>query len=148
MMRTIRIVPTVILAAAVLQTAGNVRAFTRDPAPVFVNELHYDNTGVDQNEAVEIAGPAETDLTGWRLILYNGSDGADYFTRELSGWRWVTRFWILMSTPPITLRRRASKGRRCERRCTASSTATPVTATAPSGRSSRRRMRIPPIRAT
>ena len=73
MMRTIRIVPTVILATAVLLTAGNARAFTRDPAPVFVNELHYDNTGADQNEAVEIAGPAETDLTGWRLVLYSGT---------------------------------------------------------------------------
>ena len=85
MARTIRIVPTVILAAAVLLTAGMASAFTRDQAPVFVNELHYDNTGVDQNEAVEIAGPAETDLTGWHLVLYNGSDGRDYFTQELSG---------------------------------------------------------------
>ena len=85
MARTIRCVPTVILAAAVLLTAGMASAFTRDPATVFVNELHYDNTGVDQNEAVEIAGPAETDLAGWRLVLYNGSDGVDYFSQELSG---------------------------------------------------------------
>ena len=85
MVRTIRDAGTVILAASALLTAGAASAFTRDPATVFVNELHYDNRGVDLNEAVEIAGPAETDLTGWRLVLYNGSDGRDYFTQELSG---------------------------------------------------------------
>jgi uncharacterized protein len=85
MVRTIRDAGTVILAASALLTAGAASAFTRDPAAVFVNELHYDNRGVDQNEAVELAGPVETDLTGWRLVLYNGSDGRDYFTQELSG---------------------------------------------------------------
>jgi hypothetical protein len=85
MARTIRTVPTVFLAIAVLLSAGVAFAFTRNPATVFINELHYDNTGLDQNEAVEIAGPAETDLTGWRLVLYSGSDGTDYFTQDLSG---------------------------------------------------------------
>ena len=85
MVRTIRMLPPVTLAATLLLAAGHASAFTREPATVFVNELHYDNSGVDENEAVEIAGPAETDLTGWRLILYNGSGGADYFTQELSG---------------------------------------------------------------
>jgi hypothetical protein len=85
MLRAITLVPTVVLAATLLLTAGAAFAFTRDPATVFINELHYDNSGLDQNEAVEIAGPAETDLTGWRLVLYNGSDGSDYFTLDLSG---------------------------------------------------------------
>ena len=80
-----KIGPTVILAIAVLLSAGVASAFTRDPAPVFINELHYDNSGLDQNEAVEIAGSAETNLAGWRLVLYNGSDGSDYFSQELSG---------------------------------------------------------------
>lgn len=84
-MRALTIAPTFILAAAMVWTGGSAAAFTRDPAAVFVNELHYDNRGVDQNEAVEIAGPAETDLTGWRLVLYNGNDGSDYFTQQLSG---------------------------------------------------------------
>ena len=75
-MPTITDAATVILAASALLTAGAASAFTRDPAAVFVNELHYDNSGVDQNEAVEFAGPAETGLTGWRLVLYNGSDAA------------------------------------------------------------------------
>ncbi len=29
---------------------------------VFINEIHYDNSGTDTNEGVEIAGPAGTDL--------------------------------------------------------------------------------------
>ncbi len=40
---------------------------------VFINEIHYDNTGGDEGEAIEIAGPAGTDLNGWSIVLYNGS---------------------------------------------------------------------------
>ena len=47
---------------------------------VFINEIHYDNSGTDVGEAVEIAGPAETNLAGWDLVLYNGSTGAVYST--------------------------------------------------------------------
>jgi hypothetical protein len=35
---------------------------------VFINEIHYDNAGTDTGEAIEIAGPAGTDLTGWRSV--------------------------------------------------------------------------------
>lgn len=52
---------------------------------VFINEIHYDNTGTDAGEAIEIAGPAGTDLTGWAIVLYNGSGGAVYDTDPLSG---------------------------------------------------------------
>lgn len=45
---------------------------------VFINELHYDNTGGDVDEGVEIAGPAGTDLTGYTLTPYNGSNGTSY----------------------------------------------------------------------
>jgi hypothetical protein len=37
---------------------------------VFVNEIHYDNSGGDIGEAVEVAGPAGTDLAGWSIALY------------------------------------------------------------------------------
>jgi predicted extracellular nuclease len=40
---------------------------------VFINEIHYDNSGADTGETIEIAGPAGTDLTGWTIALYNGS---------------------------------------------------------------------------
>ena len=54
-------------------------------ATVFINEIHYDNPGADAGEAVEIAGPAGTDLSGWSLVLYNGNGGAPYSTAQLTG---------------------------------------------------------------
>lgn len=44
------------------------------PANVFINEIHYDNAGTDAGEAIEIAGTAGTDLSGYKLVLYNGSN--------------------------------------------------------------------------
>jgi len=55
------------------------------PTPVFINEIHYDNAGTDAGEAIEIAGPSWSDLSGWSLVLYNGNGGASYNTRSLSG---------------------------------------------------------------
>lgn len=52
---------------------------------VFINEFHYDNTGTDTGEFIEIAGPAGTDLTGWSIVLYNGNGGAPYDTQLLNG---------------------------------------------------------------
>ena len=53
-------------------------------ALVWINELHYDNDGDDVGEAVELAGVAGTDLTGWTLELYNGAGGTVYDTTSLS----------------------------------------------------------------
>lgn len=49
-------------------------------AQVFwINELHYDDAGVDNGEFVEVVGPADfTDLASVRLTLYNGADGQPY----------------------------------------------------------------------
>ncbi|MEZ4655437.1 MAG: endonuclease [Candidatus Eisenbacteria bacterium] len=55
-----------------------------DPV-VWINELHYDNSGRDTGEFAEVAGTAGTDLTGWQLLGYNGSDGSVYRTVNLSG---------------------------------------------------------------
>ena len=51
----------------------------------FINEIHYDNNGKDTGEAIEVAGPAGTDLSGWALVLYNGRNGTSYRTEHLSG---------------------------------------------------------------
>jgi len=67
-----------LLAFALL--ASNARAM-----PVFINELHYDNASVDVGEAVELAGLAGTNLQGWRLWFYNGSNGQSYNSLALSG---------------------------------------------------------------
>ena len=72
-----------LLLAASMYMCGAVQAAT----PVFINELHYDNSGGDVGEAIEIAGPAGTDLSGWSLVLYNGSATQlnRYGTINLSG---------------------------------------------------------------
>ncbi len=76
------VVAALVTAAAAL-TATPVMA--QVSTPVFVNEIHYDNTGTDANEAIEVAGPAGTDLSGWSLVLYNGNGGTQYGTLGLSG---------------------------------------------------------------
>ena len=62
---------------------------TTPPEPtadvLFINEIHYDNTGGDQNEGIEVAGTAGLDLTGWSIVLYNGNGGSAYNTVPLSG---------------------------------------------------------------
>lgn len=74
-------------------TSGNASAFSAQAsaaptAPAgnpWINEFHYDNDGTDTNEFVEVAGPAGTSLTGWKLVGYNGGDRAQYATVNLSG---------------------------------------------------------------
>ncbi len=70
------------VAVAAPQAAGAVAG---EGSTVFINEFHYDNTGTDVGEFVEIAGPAGTDLGGWTVELYNGSNGTVYNTISLSG---------------------------------------------------------------
>jgi DNA/RNA endonuclease G (NUC1) len=52
---------------------------------VSIVEIHYDNSGADVGEAVEVEGPAGLDLSGWSLVLYNGNGGVTYGTLALSG---------------------------------------------------------------
>jgi len=55
----------------------------------FINEIHYDNSGADENEFVEIVGDSWLDLTGWSLHLYNGSNGEDYDSFNLDKWSYI-----------------------------------------------------------
>jgi endonuclease I len=52
---------------------------------VWINELHYDNNGVDLNEFVEVAGPAGDNVDGWLLVAVDGATGAFYARRHLTG---------------------------------------------------------------
>ena len=70
----------ILLTAGLLANGANSSA-----AAVFINEFHYDNEGADSGEAIEIAGHAGTDLSGWKLVLYNGTNGAAYRTEDLLG---------------------------------------------------------------
>lgn len=52
----------------------------------WINEFHYDNSGTDVNEFVEIVihDPGDVDLSQLRLLLYNGSGGTVYDQRSLT----------------------------------------------------------------
>ena len=68
-----------------IAASGGTAAYSYTPISVFINEIHYDNAGADAGEAIEIAGTAGLDLTGWSICLYNGNGGGLYKTRNLSG---------------------------------------------------------------
>ena len=71
-----------VLAPALLPVPSAVAA---QMPGAWINEIHYDNVGSDTGEAIEVAGPAGTDLAGWSVVLYNGNGGAAYGTQSLSG---------------------------------------------------------------
>ena len=51
---------------------------------IFINEIHYDNTGADKNEFVELAGTAGLNLLDWSLEFYNGTNGLVYKSIKFS----------------------------------------------------------------
>ena len=76
---------TQVTAALLALLAVVLLAASASAQSVFVNEIHYDNAGGDVGESVEIAGPAGTSLEDWDVVLYNGSNGSQYDTINLSG---------------------------------------------------------------
>ena len=79
---------TISLLAALAVLAALPTAAAAQPgaaSPIFINEIHYDNTGTDAGEAIEIVAPEGTNLAGYSLVLYNGSGAAAYDTKVLSG---------------------------------------------------------------
>ena len=68
-----------------LMTAGALTLSSLASAQVRISEIHYDNLSTDTGEAIEVSAPAGTDLTGWSVVLYNGSNGQSYDTDPLSG---------------------------------------------------------------
>ncbi len=73
------------VSAQSVQVSATPQAPPVPSGPPWINELHYDNNGTDTNEFVEIAGPANTNLAGWRLVGYDGSSRSVYKTVTLSG---------------------------------------------------------------
>jgi hypothetical protein len=57
----------------------------REVLPVWINEIHYANTGPDVYEGVEIAGLAGTDLSGYELVFYSSGNEVETNTHALSG---------------------------------------------------------------
>lgn len=72
-------------------SASAALKITTDSAPetvegeIWINEIHYDNASSDIDELVEVAGPANVVLSGWKVVLYNGKDGKTYRTLDLEG---------------------------------------------------------------
>lgn len=52
----------------------------------FINEIHYDNSGGDVNEFIEIASLTTTDLSDLAVLLYNGDVGKQYKSKALSSY--------------------------------------------------------------
>jgi predicted extracellular nuclease len=53
------------------------------PTAPFLSEIHYDNSGTDSGEFIEVHLPAGTSSAGLSLVLYNGGNGAVYDTDAL-----------------------------------------------------------------
>jgi Secretion system C-terminal sorting domain len=51
----------------------------------WINEIHYDNTGADVDEFIEVVleNPGNYTLSDFSIVLYNGNNGASYDTRTL-----------------------------------------------------------------
>jgi len=52
---------------------------------IWINEIHYDNAGLDTAEGIEVAGQAGLDLSPYAIELYSGDNGELYNTLELNG---------------------------------------------------------------
>ncbi|GAB5537039.1 MAG: hypothetical protein Rubg2KO_32880 [Rubricoccaceae bacterium] len=77
-----------VLDSTLARRAFNLSGTNEPPTAsdtLWVNEIHYDNTGGDQNEGVELAGLEGTNLSGWTLSFVNGNGGGVYKTVSLSG---------------------------------------------------------------
>src|SRR5688572_12850326 len=64
--------------AASVSTLKSFSTVANAMASVRISEIHYDNGGTDVLEGVEISGPAGQDLTGWKVVPYNGNGGTTY----------------------------------------------------------------------
>jgi hypothetical protein len=71
-----------LLIAATLSCLAPAAA--RAASVVFVNEVDYEQPGLDTNEWLELAGTAGTNLNGWKVELVNGANDAVYGTIHLN----------------------------------------------------------------
>ncbi|WP_188152374.1 ExeM/NucH family extracellular endonuclease [Teredinibacter waterburyi] len=75
------------LLAALCTTVTPFSLLAAAQADISISEIHYDNDGTDTGEAIELSGPVGAELSGWSLVLYNGSASqrAPYNTFAISG---------------------------------------------------------------
>lgn len=70
-------------ASVTLALLPALGASAAPPTQPFISELHYDNTGADVGEFVEVQIPAGGSSAGLSVVLYNGSTGLAYDTDPL-----------------------------------------------------------------
>lgn len=80
-----RIERAALAALAVTGVAAHGATAEAQASTPRITEIHYDNAGTDEGEAIEVYAPAGVDLTGYSLVLYNGANGSVYGTTALSG---------------------------------------------------------------
>ncbi len=83
--RRVIAVAAALVAPAIVIPMGEASAIDGADLTTYISEFHYDNDGADAGEAVEVTGPAGTDLTGWKVVPYNGNGGAPYSEQALGG---------------------------------------------------------------
>lgn len=66
-----------------LSIAFAIHAFCFAQEPK-ITEIHYDNSGGDIDEGVEITGIGGTDLSDYSIVFYNGSNNSSYETKTLT----------------------------------------------------------------
>jgi len=77
--------PRILIGRLPVAIASFLLATNLVAIPVWINEIHYDNSGGDTGEFVEVAGISGTDLDDYSISLYNGSNGTTYGSISLSG---------------------------------------------------------------
>ncbi len=65
------------LIATAISIIFTLGAYAQCPTDIRINEFHYDNVGTDEGEFIEVRigdpQPAAMDLSGYFIVLYNGS---------------------------------------------------------------------------
>lgn len=83
-MKTGLVCPCKAATRALVAVVTAVTVSSASGQALWINEFHYDNTGTDVDEFVEIAAPESlTELASVRLTLYNGGDGKPYGSSHL-----------------------------------------------------------------
>jgi hypothetical protein len=67
-----------------------------------INEVYYDEPGTDYNEFIELFGPSNYPLDGYRIVLVNGATGTAYNTIDLTGHQTDANGFFLIITTGAT----------------------------------------------
>lgn len=70
-------------AAVAVAVVGLPTVASAAPTTPYISEIHYDNTGTDAGEFVEVTLPPGTSSAGLSVVLYNGDNRSTYDTDAL-----------------------------------------------------------------